>query len=39
MVRFDRFNSKREAYKALAEMGNEVLRGARFRRRRPPRFA
>jgi parvulin-like peptidyl-prolyl isomerase len=30
MVSFDRFNSKREAYAALAEMGNDVLRGAAF---------
>ena len=30
MVRFDQFGSKRDAYKALAEMGNEVLRGASF---------
>jgi hypothetical protein len=30
MVDFDRFNSKDEAWAALAEMGNEVLRGADF---------
>jgi parvulin-like peptidyl-prolyl isomerase len=30
MVSFDRFNSKDEAYRAIAEMGNDVLRGADF---------
>jgi parvulin-like peptidyl-prolyl isomerase len=30
MVSFDRFGSKEEAYRALANMGNEVLRGADF---------
>ncbi len=30
MVRFDRFNSKGEAYQALADMGNQVLHGANF---------
>lgn len=30
MVSFDRYNSKPEAYRALAEMGNDVLRGADF---------
>jgi len=30
MVSFDRFNSKREAQQAIAQMGNEVLRGADF---------
>lgn len=29
-VRFDRFPSKAEAYRALAEMGNEVWRGAQL---------
>lgn len=29
-ARFDRFSSKQEAYQAIAEMGNEVLRGAPF---------
>jgi parvulin-like peptidyl-prolyl isomerase len=30
MVSFDRFNSRPEAERALAEMGNDVLRGAPF---------
>jgi len=30
MVDFDRFNSKDEAWRTLAEMGNEVLHGADF---------
>jgi parvulin-like peptidyl-prolyl isomerase len=29
-IRFDKFPSKAEAYRALAELGNEVLRGAPF---------
>jgi hypothetical protein len=30
MVRFDNFKSKRDAYRAIVEMGNAVLRGAPF---------
>jgi parvulin-like peptidyl-prolyl isomerase len=30
MVSFDRFNSREEAERAIAQMGNEVLRGADF---------
>lgn len=30
MVRFDKFNSKGEAYQALCDMGNQVLHGANF---------
>ncbi len=30
MTRFSNFDSKRDAYKAIAEMGNAVLRGAKF---------
>ena len=31
-VRFDQFNSKGEAYRAIANMGNRILRGAAFSR-------
>ena len=30
MVRFDNFDSKRSAYRALAQWGNEIVRGAPF---------